>query len=55
MGETMTDEIRPALTAEEWAKWGFQRNGLNAERFRDLFVGKPTRNLGVHLRDGWRR
>jgi hypothetical protein len=45
----MSDEIRPALTAEEWARHGFEHGPITAERFRDLFVGRPTKNVGVRI------
>jgi hypothetical protein len=46
--------IEPAMTPEEWARYGFDHRALSAERFRDLFLGKPTGNLGVRIkRDLW--
>lgn len=52
----MSDEttIPPAMTPEEWARCGFDHSALNAERFRDLFLGRPTGNLGVRIKhDLW--
>jgi hypothetical protein len=46
----MSDTITPALTAEEWKRYGCTRGQMDAERFRDLFVGNPTRNLGARFR-----
>jgi hypothetical protein len=57
MSETTTIPpalIPPALTPEEWARHGFNHGALSAERFRDLFMGKPTGNLGAQIKpDLW--
>lgn len=46
----MTEKIEPALTPEGWERFGADRPGGFVEKFRDLFVGRPTRNMAFKVK-----
>lgn len=46
----MSEEMKPALTPDEWERFAADRPSLSVEKFRDLFIGRPTRNMSVRIR-----